>query len=292
MPINQITKYCHEKYSLKKGQCKGCPNKEAGLCLSKDCGSCFTDIFFHGNRTYNCVCSTYSYVCRYIFQYTSEILHALLQYKNLFEDQNNFKYLNIMSIGCGPCSELFAIDKFVKEIDYNRDISFNGFDNNTIWNDIQNEVKKVIPFSTTVYSENCFDHIKNNSSFIFPNVLILNYVISDIITFKGDINNFIENIVAEIIDKMPDKSIIIINDINHNTKSRNHYEIIFNKIEINNNVKQFACRFGGHAYGTPYANNNIFRFTHPSDLRALSLAYKTKTCCSSAQLLIYKVSNK
>ena len=292
MPINRTIKYCHERYSLKNGQCKECPNMEIDLCHSKNCGNCFTQIFFQGNRTYNCICSTYSYVCRYMLQYSSEILYALEKFKELFTSENGIKHINAMSIGCGPCSELFAIEQFIKTIEYNLDVVFNGFDKNNIWSDVQQKVIEVIPFRVNICFENCFDFINSNNSFSFPNMLILNYVLSDIVKSNGDIDNFIESIVTEIIDKMPNKSIIIINDINHNTQARDYYKIILDKIEVKNIISQKSCSFQGYKYGAVYKKNNIFDVVHPKNLRHLTYAYNTKTFCSSAQLLIFKKSNK
>ena len=293
MPINKLVQYCHSEYLLKVEQCSQCPNRAQGSCTSKNCSTCFQEMFFENTgRTFNCVCSTYSYVCRYIYQYSSEILHILKLLKPWFKDENGIKIdsLNVLSIGCGPCSEVFAVDSFLKEIEYNGTITYNGFDTNSIWGDVQNKAKAILPFSVNISTQNCFDYIRATSNYTYPNVLILNYLLSDI-CIHGNITQFINDVVENIIDPMPSRSIIIINDINLRNP-RDYYKSLIQKINIKNNAGQIAFSFIGYTYGHRYNYNHTFFSLKEESIEMLIKMYGTKTLCTSAQLVILKKSNK
>lgn len=293
MPINELVRFSNAEYLIKNTQCPCCPNREQGKCISTNCSTCFQDMFFSGKRTFNCICSTHSYVCRYIYQYSSEILHLLKALKSFFLDQEgNVKIpnLNILSIGCGPCSEAFAFDLFLKEIKYTGSVVFNGYDSNGIWETVHNEVKSVLPFEVNLFSENCFDHIDSIPEYTYPNVLIMNYLLSDICK-HGNINDFIDSITENIIDKMPPWSIVIVNDINY-LNPRDYYKILIRKANSNNNAKQIPLSFIGYDYGQRYSYNHTFFSLNEKNINYLTTKYGTKTSCTSAQLVILKKSNK
>lgn len=292
MIINQLVKYCHENYSLKKGQCSLCPNHEFGQCSSKNCSLCFSAMFFNSGRTFNCVNSTYSYVCRYIYQYYSEILFLLRAIKTVFTDNGVQKYehINVTSIGCGPCSEAFSVNSFFKEINFNGKIVYNGYDLNNQWQNIHAQLKQILPFDLNFIYENCFLHMKSISQEEYPNLLILNYVLSDIYK-NGNINEFIESLVDVIIDKMPSRSIIIINDINH-YNPRDYYKIIIKKVGLKNNIRCLSASFSGYPYGNIHRSYYSYIPLKQETIQGLIKLYETKFICSSAQLVIYKKSDK
>ena len=293
MPINELVRFAHSEYSKKQLQCLECPNKEQGQCSSCNCSMCFQDMFFRKGRTFNCIYSTNSYVCRYIYQYSSEILHLLKQLRPFFIDENmnpKFEKLNILSIGCGPCSEAFAFDLFLKEISYTGAVIFNGYDSNVIWETTHAKVKSVLPFEVNIFSENCFDHINSAPNYEFPNILIMNYLLSDICK-HGNIDDFINNVVENIIDKMPPKSAVIINDINF-MNPRDYYKSLIDKVNINNNAGHASLSIIGYNYGNRYNYNHTFFSLTEKSINFLVKNYGTKTSCTSAQLVIFKKSNK
>ena len=293
MPINDLVRFSNSEYLIRNSQCPDCPNREQGKCLSTNCSTCFQDMFFGGKRTFNCICSTHSYVCRYIYQYSSEILHLLKVLKPFFVDEEGnakMQNINILSIGCGPCSEAFGFDLFLKEIKYTGNVIFNGYDSNTIWETVHNKVKSVLPFEVNLYSENCFDYIDSISEYTYPNVLIMNYLLSDICK-HGNINDFIDSVTENIIDKMPPRSIIIVNDINF-LIPRDYYKILIRKANISNNAGQISLSFIGYDYGQKYNYNHTFFSLNEKSINYLITKYGTKTSCTSAQLVILKKSNK
>jgi hypothetical protein len=171
-------------------------------------------------------------------------VHILGYVKGFFNSKLRIKEdnLNIVSIGCGPCSEAFALDSFLTEIGYKykNKINFIGFDMNPVWEDVQNKVKECITqFPINIETKDCFEYIKSKPDFIYPNILILNYVLSDVYK-HDDIDIFIKNTVSDIINQMPDQSIIIVNDINCARTDLNIYgscRMLVQEAGEKNNVK-------------------------------------------------------
>lgn len=195
----------------------------------------------------------------YIYQYSSELQYLLNIYSSLFVDENvnqKLDKINIMSIACGPCSEVFAFENFLKDINFTGDVSFCGYDLNKYWETIHSQVSFLLPFKMSFYYQDCFEHILNVDNYQYPNVLILNYALSDIAK-NGDLQKFIESITSEFVDKMPSKSIIIINDINH-YNPRDAYGKFIRSMNQTNNIGYDSFSFIGHKYSKRHKYNNIF----------------------------------
>lgn len=133
MLINNITSYCNDEY-LNRQKCDNC---SYGSNCPGDCGICLEYIHFPHKapapRKYDRPNMANYYTCKYSYKYMSEISFALAQLKDLKDK----KQLKVMSIGCGPCTDLFALD-YLNEIGtYNFDtIEFRGVDPaKEDWND-------------------------------------------------------------------------------------------------------------------------------------------------------------
>lgn len=79
------------------------------------------------------------YYCKYSFRYASEIVYGLRHFRDIQEKDN----LKVMSVGCGPCTELAAIDylRQLNELNYTI-LEFRGIDPlkdvwKLIWRDIK-----------------------------------------------------------------------------------------------------------------------------------------------------------
>lgn len=51
------------------------------------------------------------YYCKYAYKYASEMVYGL----SCFAEIRDKKKLKIMSVGCGPCTELAAVDYLKKQ---------------------------------------------------------------------------------------------------------------------------------------------------------------------------------
>src|ERR1035437_5671138 len=146
MPINQLVQYCVTNALKKKEQCEQCQNKGQGTCVCKNCSSCFSEIFFtNKTRRYNCLPITYNYVCRFIYQFSSEFLYLINKIGFLFEQEQikDIDKIKIMSIGCGPCCDIFAFDTLFKNKNLKIPIEYYGYDTNNIWSDVHEKIKEI-----------------------------------------------------------------------------------------------------------------------------------------------------
>lgn len=122
--INSLVDFCSQNYS-KIIPCPGCDNDCQG-----GCEDCLDAIHFDKiSRRYNCKNIASFYACKYAYKYSSEI-------DRLFSSLKTWKthpFLNILSIGCGPCTELIGIIRSVKKCQFGGKIDYVGFDINPIW---------------------------------------------------------------------------------------------------------------------------------------------------------------
>ena len=209
MPINQLVEFCLEQYN-KQGRCIDCVND--CKCIGKeDCYLCLNYIHQINtfDRTYNCKNITYNYILKHIYRYSSEIERLF----NSFESLKRVQHFKIASIGCGPCSELFGIKQFLDNNELNPIFEYIGFDYNTQWNEIQNKIVDILGEDVQFSNEDIFAYYEQYPDRL-PNVLILNYVLSDIVKFnRVGVDEFVESLI-DLFNKMPN-SCIIINDISY-----------------------------------------------------------------------------
>lgn len=183
-------------------------------CSEGDCSACLNHIQW-GNPPsfhYECEKITYHYVLRFFNRFASEISYFLNQCN--FSSVNE---LNVISLGCGPATELYG---FIKSI-YSRfphiKLNFEGYDTNPRWSDVQNITKAILAkyelninfHCKDIYTE-YVDTFQNK-----PSILVLNYVLSDIAKFKNKETK--ELFVAQLIDFIRSHNIrvILFNDIRY-----------------------------------------------------------------------------
>ena len=110
--IEHIIQKANERYVNHK-----CNNCHYSTCTSS-CEKCLEYCHYppkaitegFEKRVYNCLNMIDFYVCKYSYKNATEIIQALLFMKKLIENKN----VNILSLGCGPCSDLMAIDTIKK----------------------------------------------------------------------------------------------------------------------------------------------------------------------------------
>jgi hypothetical protein len=281
-PIHELLNQCIQKAILKKEQCLCCPNKDKGACACLNCSTCFQEIFFsRKDRIYNCENITYNYVNRYMFQYYSEIYHMLniiktFSLSNLFT-QN--KTLNICSIGCGPCSELFAINDFLNSNNIYLK-QYYGFEKNHIWGHTHKMIQELIT-PCIFYYDDFFKVVGKDIE--FPDILIMNYLLSDL-EAHNELNSFLGDMTS-IIDQMPTPSIIIINDINYMNPRDSFSNIYKGKNKIDR--YEFSHR-GGYSYGFIINDTNVYTGMTSENINKFKEKFGTKLKCSSAMYLITK----
>ena len=111
--LNGLVRLCDERYQ--SYQCESC---SFGIYCPHDCEKCLEYIHFPqrapSERKYDCKRMMDFYVCKYAHKYTSELIYAFLMLRDLCSK----RHLNVLSIGCGPCTDLLALDYLVNEGTY------------------------------------------------------------------------------------------------------------------------------------------------------------------------------
>lgn len=165
MLIDTIVNYCNDQYKKKK--CNSCTYEEH--CPDR-CDRCLhyihTPTAAPAPRQYDCPNMANFYTCKYSYKYMSELIYALERLKDLRDK----KHLRVMSIGCGPTTDLFALD-YLKEIGVYQfeTLEFRGVDSaKDVWMNIHKQTK--------LYNEE-----KYNAKFYYKDITEL---INTIVTVK------------------------------------------------------------------------------------------------------------
>lgn len=218
MLIDDLVYECDERYRQNKDSCQ-CEYCKCEICDESNCAECLRSIHYpekdNEKRTYDCVNMADYYYCRYSYRYASEVVYGLKQ----FRDIANLDTLKVMSVGCGPCTELAAIDYMRQkgEINYKK-LEFRGIDPlndmwKYIWEDIDAYYKGKVKFFERDILE-LVDIIVEKKW--IPDLIIFQYVFSDMCKKKtaGEINIFIDKL-AKFLNEQTGKSIYILaNDAN------------------------------------------------------------------------------
>jgi len=195
---------------------------------------------------------------------------------------NQLQDLRILSVGCGPASELFGI----KHIKPNASISYKRFDLNPLWNDIhqriENSVNADANLEVELINANVFEQYAELN--FTPNVLILSYLVSHLPKVGIGIVDFFTSLRDTIINSMPINSYIIINDTNH-WRVRNNFDVLLNLLNINGTFTAVKYQFKGYSYGTTHPSY-ILIAPVPQEIRD---KYETRReCGTTAQIVIKK----
>lgn len=284
MPINQLTNFSHLSIT-KNGKCPDCENE-----CDNNCNTCLQNIHFGNSRRYDCQNMIYCYTCSYIYKYASEIGHLF----NLIK-YNNYTEFNILNLGCGSCADLFGIDSFLRANQRNIPLTYYGVDINDRWDLTQQRIIQIFPHYMINFELNdVFDYLNNspNDEDLNFNIIVLQYILDEIEKYDNErLEDFIELFVQKIIDNLPIKASVIINDINIKSV-RITANKIYNRALESNIVERFQYRFTypiSHTYGGQKHENDGILFNVPPLIYA---GYDIKHPCSSYQMLIYKTGNK
>lgn len=167
------------------GQCKkDCPLNhycQENQCKEGDCSSCMYEIQQRkGTFTYSCDRITYHYVLRFFNRFSSEIFHLMNQI-----NYTNCSDMNVVSLGCGPGSEVYGIIKSLRTKNTDTILHYEGHDLNPIWEPVQTMSKgylKQLPHEINFFTTDLFNDFHgfiNNE----VDILVLNYLLSDIAKF-------------------------------------------------------------------------------------------------------------
>ena len=299
MLLYDLIQKCSSRYEF-QNEHKPCENCPYGDCCPRDCQKCLHYVHFPQNapapRKYDCKHMADCYYCKYAYRYASEIVYGL----RCFADIRDKKELKIMSVGCGPCTELAAVDYLKKQGVLNYDkLQYRGIDPLVnVWNPIWKDIKDYFGNGISFYQTDILLVDINDQKKWVPDVLIFQYVFSDMYKHSDDkqIVQFIDKLASFLNSHNQEPIYILCNDINLSKSmggGREFFDLLESQIQTPKIVrrKHFnnVNKEGHYEYGEQYDSNELVFNMISDDIRN---AYNPFESCASAQMLIKKEKKK
>lgn len=289
MFINNLIYECDERYSQNKDSCQ-CEYCKRQICNESNCAECLRKIHYpekdSEKRTYDCVNMADYYYCRYSYRYASEVVYGLRQFRDIMK----LDTLKVMSVGCGPCTDLAAIDYLHqnRELNYKK-LEFRGIDPlKNMWKYIWEDIDEYYQGQVKFYERDILElvDIIVEKKWI-PDLIIFQYVFSDMYKKNSaeEIRRFIDK-PAKFLNEQTGKSIYILaNDANIGMKYEGGRDF-FNILEKNINEPKIMRRYHfnndyrptHYDYGEEYEDNGIY-FEIPAHIKE---KYDSIDSCASA----------
>lgn len=293
LEFENFIKECHRSFKSCNNCADNCPIDHYCLKCSKnecDCAACMAYIQFNVSPIfpYSCRKITFHYVLQFFNRFASEISYSLRLWKS-----TKCKTISIASLGCGPGSEIFGIIDAFRTVAPNFTISYQGYDMNNIWEEVQKlcvDAFSQSPHNIEFYTMDMFAGWQGGET---VDVLIMNYLLSDAVKFqaKGQKEQFLQDISNFIIDK--NVKLILFNDINyygHDDQLDSGVQMMRFLIK---NIKNRIRKANGKYLcfpGDPYSGGMKWRqYTSNSLLFPLLKENKEVKCnqyCGSKQILL------
>lgn len=273
---------CNNHFCIKKG------------CEESDCSKCMNNIQRDTDPKIHYACSriTYYYVLRFFNRFASEISY-LVDYliPNIIKRTD----LYIVSLGCGPGSEIYGFLKSLNDKHSNITLHYEGHDLERCWATVQDISKKYLEslnHDINFYNTDMFFdfHGFNNNQIDF---LILNYVFSDAVKYLT--KNQKTKLINDIIDFVLQNNVrnIIFNDIcYYGDKSLLNSGVQLMKLLISQlrkkdkKIKEYYLKFDYISYG----NENWYQHT-TTKLKFIKVKnnnYENNiNCCNSKQIYVH-----
>ena len=302
MLIDEIVNYADTEYSAFGDRCgNGVCNHPSGQC-SGSCYNCLYHIHYPGNAPlnsktlYDCPKMLLHYVCQYSYLYAKEIICAFIEEDDFIR---NFPYFHVLSLGCGGCADLMALEAYCDREQIQTPISYFGIDVNPLWKSVHMKIQDYcqnhdIRFQTQ-YND-VFDRFQergiNDTS-----VIVISYLISYLYNTNQivQIDSLVHDIAERIINKKGDGHplLLIINDVNSNRRGRNYFAYFENAIsQAGLSIANKKYRYFDTGYlndfqkvGEPYPEYCDF-FDIPADIQA---HYHAQTGIQSTIQLLLEV---
>lgn len=213
--IYELFNYCATEYNNSTACHCGinCLNNNYCKQCAKDCYSCIHRVHAYTNNTvhYNCPRLTLFYVLKHGPRFIVEV-YLLCKNQIISSFLSNRKQAYITSIGCGPCTELFALMWGWRNLHLNEDdLHYRGFDTDEIWGALIEKVNNIYAGKDIyAYCRNVFDYYRSSEEPI--DIIIFNYMLSDAFKFDNShYTSFLDQLAVLVSERKP--SFILINDV-------------------------------------------------------------------------------
>jgi hypothetical protein len=298
--LQQLLSACDNRFqSERHGKtCGGCTY--TGFCPNDacECEKCLELVHFPDRvvvgappRQYNCTHMADYYVCKYACKYVSELIYAFERLKDLMSLQN----IKVLSFGCGPCTDLLALDFLRQRGDYCfTNLEYRGVDySKDVWANIHRDIKTKHSAGVDVkfaYSDarDLIDKIVADKW--IPDLVVFQYFFSDMNknAEASEVSAFVNAFAEYTNTKMLDNSYIVLNDINLSIKfggGREYFDRLLTQMNNGVHVKGHFhnnSRPNTYDYGQQFEHNKLF-----FDISTLAL-FSPFGSCSSAQMIFKK----
>lgn len=298
--INAIMTRCDVRYQTGNNR-NGCEHCTYGQFCPHNCADCLNHIHTPTRapqgapqRNYDCRHMADYYVCKYSCRYASEMIYAFQRLQSI----EHKEHIKVLSFGCGPCTDLMALDYLRKEgtLNFNT-LQFLGVDySQEVWQNVHADIEDQTPGDVEVhfyYQDACdFMGAIARGEWI-PDLVTFQYFFSDMQKHseKQKILEFIRVFSEFANNNMSSGSYIVLNDINLSVGlggGREYFEKLYNLLINcdkrygrfrNDNPGKKTFKYGDYSVGEFKLNNNFF------DLRPWAY-YNPFDSCASAQMLI------
>lgn len=304
--LENILSKCDERNRLHK--CTKCEYCSYDKYCPHNCEKCLDYIHYPQHapkgapeRKYDCIHMADVYTCKYSCRYASEIVYAVERLKDL----SNLRELKVLSFGCGPCTDLFAIDYLhsLRSLAYQK-LEYRGVDySENVWKYIHNDIKKFENESLKIkfyYKDMCeIIHTIAQGDWI-PNLIVFQYIFSDMKkhSTSENINIFINTFAEYYNKKVLPNTYIILNDVNLGNNyngGRDYFEQLYESIFGSTFRKGRFCNDNSinnyYPRGYTYGEDSDGEF--PTNVNRFDLSrwqgYSPFKTCASAQMIIKKV---
>lgn len=300
MLIDHLVQYCDRMYSSYRGVC-GCENGQcnhpSGEC-SGSCYNCLYHIHFperapdNAKKEYDCVKMLYHYVCQYSYLYTSELLCA---FENEWGFIKDFPHYNILSLGCGGCADLMAVELLLDRANRAIPMSYKGIDVNALWEPIHTIIGEYCDSNEIRYHIHYDDVFDFFARYNVPdaNIVVISYLISYLYNTNqiGLISTLARRIANQVVKRKSMPLLLIINDVNSYKRGRDSFSC-FEQAIRSSGLSIQKCEYkyfdtgnlaDGQKLGSPYEMNSI-PFSIPRNIQSKYHAYTSIN--STVQLLV------
>lgn len=156
-----------------------------------------------------------------------------------FLDENcflsTFESINMMSIGCGGCPDLMAMEMLLYDSGITVPVSYKGYDINSLWLPVHNRVRRYCNDNDIDSKFMCEDAINYFSKYYSKNtnVIVISYLLSYLYNTpqKKEIRDFFDRLIENVIVRNNDKKLIVFNDVNSCNRGRDYFRVFVEKLE-------------------------------------------------------------
>ena len=301
--IDSLLNACNTRFQNERHR-KTCPNcTYSGHCPNQicECERCLELVHFPTRvpagappRKYDCTHMADFYVCKYACKYSSELVYAFERLRDL----TGKDHIKVLSFGCGPCTDLLALD-FLRTsgVYHYSTIEYRGVDyGQDVWSSIHADLKSLVTHELDIkfFYEDAKELINTIAGGTWvPDLVVFQYFFSDMAknSAAADITAFISTFARYTNAKMNSGSYIVLNDINLSIRwqgGREYFDRLSNQLH---NVESHRVHFnndrpghGTYQYGSgsdgEYADNNLKFSIGQVD------GYNPFRRCGSAQMII------